>query len=279
MNAVEVLRRAKEEIRRISEPYEETAAMFSGGRDSLVVAHLAREADIGAYLLHLDTTISAPETQEFVQETAEHLGMRLDYARNPYGTFREAVLRWGFPTPGRRWCFWRLKLTAIREYVKEHPGLLLLTGLRRKESSRRNRLADEGTISAYRENKGSAPTFSPIFEWSGPDVRAYIEENLLLTNPVWDILHFSGECLCGAFQRKGELRFIRMASPRAFENLRSIENEFNENRRRKRPVTWQRSGATADGVADESSLDDFLCGSCQFKGVESRAIGLAEAEE
>jgi 3'-phosphoadenosine 5'-phosphosulfate sulfotransferase (PAPS reductase)/FAD synthetase len=256
-------------IERYRRYFDETAVMFSGGRDSLVVADLARRACPDIYLLFIDTTVALPETVAFVHRAADHLGMHLEVVRNPYGTFKDAVLRWGFPTPGRRWCLWYLKISALREFIKDHPSLLLLTGLRADESARRQRLTASGKIAPYVENANGVPTLSPIFYWSAREVRDYIGSRGLPTNDrIWDILHFSGECLCGAFQTKGELRLIRMASPRAFDTLMDIEMSLNDDRRRSRYIAWQRTGATAKGIAQETTLDRFLCGSCQFKGVQ-----------
>jgi len=68
-------------IREAASQFERPALLFSGGKDSIVLAHLARKAfhpaKIPFPLLHIDTGHNFPETLQFRDELAEKAGVQL----------------------------------------------------------------------------------------------------------------------------------------------------------------------------------------------------------
>lgn len=68
-------------IREVFSQFENPAILFSGGKDSIVLTHLARKAFYPARipfpLLHVDTGHNFPETIEFRDNLVEKLGVRL----------------------------------------------------------------------------------------------------------------------------------------------------------------------------------------------------------
>src|SRR5271165_1431964 len=68
-------------IREAVAQFERPALLFSGGKDSTVIAHLAARAfapaPIPFPLLHIDTGHNFPDTLEFRDRLAEQLGIRL----------------------------------------------------------------------------------------------------------------------------------------------------------------------------------------------------------
>ncbi|HLK15554.1 MAG TPA: sulfate adenylyltransferase subunit CysD [Fimbriimonadaceae bacterium] len=68
-------------IREVVAQFERPALLFSGGKDSTVIAHLASKAfapaPIPFPLLHVDTGHNFPETLEFRDRLVERLGIRL----------------------------------------------------------------------------------------------------------------------------------------------------------------------------------------------------------
>lgn len=68
-------------IRETASQFERPALLFSGGKDSIVLAHLARKAfhpaKIPFPLLHIDTGHNFPETLQFRDELAEKAGVQL----------------------------------------------------------------------------------------------------------------------------------------------------------------------------------------------------------
>ena len=72
-------------FREVAGEFERPVILFSGGKDSVVMVHLARKAFAPAplpfSLLHVDTGHNFPEVLEYRDETVERLGVRLVVAR------------------------------------------------------------------------------------------------------------------------------------------------------------------------------------------------------
>ncbi|POH65731.1 MULTISPECIES: sulfate adenylyltransferase subunit CysD [Cryobacterium] len=72
-------------IREVVAEFERPVLLFSGGKDSVVVLHLAAKAfwpgKVPFPLLHVDTGHNFPEVLEFRDETVARLGLRLEVAR------------------------------------------------------------------------------------------------------------------------------------------------------------------------------------------------------
>jgi sulfate adenylyltransferase subunit 2 len=68
-------------IREVAAQFERPALLFSGGKDSIILSHLARKAfwpgRIPFPLLHIDTGHNFPETLDYRDRWAEALGARL----------------------------------------------------------------------------------------------------------------------------------------------------------------------------------------------------------
>ena len=85
LDALEVLEaEAIHVIREVVAEFERPVLLFSGGKDSVVVLHLAAKAffpgRVPFPVLHVDTGHNFPEVIAFRDETAERLGLRLDIA-------------------------------------------------------------------------------------------------------------------------------------------------------------------------------------------------------
>ena len=72
-------------IREVVAEFERPVLLFSGGKDSVLVLHLATKAfapgRVPFPVLHVDTGHNFPEVIAFRDETVERLGIRLDVAR------------------------------------------------------------------------------------------------------------------------------------------------------------------------------------------------------
>src|ERR1700755_405510 len=68
-------------IREVAAQFDRPAILFSGGKDSIVVTHLARKAfwpaEIPMPLIHIDTGHNFPETMYFRDKLVEELGVQL----------------------------------------------------------------------------------------------------------------------------------------------------------------------------------------------------------
>ena len=72
-------------IREVASEFERPVLLFSGGKDSVAVLHLATKAfwpgKVPFSLLHVDTGHNFPEVLTFRDETVEKLGLRLEVAK------------------------------------------------------------------------------------------------------------------------------------------------------------------------------------------------------
>jgi 3'-phosphoadenosine 5'-phosphosulfate sulfotransferase (PAPS reductase)/FAD synthetase len=96
---------------------------------------------------------------------------------------------------------------------------MLVTGVRRNESKRRMGNVKEVQIS------GAQVWVAPIMYFDKKDVMNYMNENKITRNPVVEALHMSGECLCGAYARPGELEEIRFFYPEMAKQIEDLQEE------------------------------------------------------
>jgi 3'-phosphoadenosine 5'-phosphosulfate sulfotransferase (PAPS reductase)/FAD synthetase len=122
----------------------------------------------------------------------------------------------------------RLKERALELAMREHKKgwydkVLLITGVRLEESTRRM-----GTVQPINK-KGSQTWVAPIVHFSSSDKNKYISENNLPRNEVVDLLHMSGECLCGAFAKPNELEWLEFCGFKEEVNrIRELEEKAKE---------------------------------------------------
>lgn len=218
--------------------------LFSGGNDSTTLAHLFKE--YASHAAHANTGIGIEQTRQYVRDTCASWNLPLieKHAR-PGETYRDLVLGqcrartgpnkgtvlWpgGFPGPASHFMMYqRLKeraLEQVRNDLVSNPRkqrVIFLAGRRAEESSRRSGLALKESI----ERKGSIVWVSPLTHWTKLDLNAYRRANPdVPRNEVSDLLHMSGECLCGAFAHSGELDEIGDWFPEVAAEIRALETE------------------------------------------------------
>jgi 3'-phosphoadenosine 5'-phosphosulfate sulfotransferase (PAPS reductase)/FAD synthetase len=199
-------------------------ALFSGGHDSLCASHVASLHPNFSGAAHINTTIGIEETRQFVRDTCKSLGWRLDEYYPPV-SYRDIVRKEGFPGPGaHRFMYIRLKERCLNQLIREnkvkrHDRILLVTGVRAQESKRRM-----GHVVPINQ-EGVRVWVAPIINWSSEDKWNYIERYGLKQNPVVNKLCMSGECLCGAFARPGELTEIRESFPDTAAYIEQLQVE------------------------------------------------------
>lgn len=202
-------------------------ALFSGGDDSLTNTLVTSKAERFQAAVHLDTGIGIPETQEFVIKTCRERGWPLKiYRAKDYGQDYDALAKqYGFPGPGAHFrMYTRLKERALDAFVRDHKGhrfqrLILSTGARSAESQRRM-----GHVKPVRRD-GCSVWVNPIHDWQKRDCFDLIETYKVERNPVVELLHMSGECLCGCFAKSDELKEITLWFPKVARHIRALENE------------------------------------------------------
>ena len=236
-----------------------TQALFSGGHDSLCSTHLASRSPRFDGCVHIDTGIGIEQTRAFVRATCERHGWPLREYRPPM-SYEEIVLRWGFPGPaGHSLVYGRLKERCLWQLVRENKTcrrdrVLLVSGIRRQESRRRM-----GYVEPVQAD-GARVWVAPLLNWSHEDKHAYLDAHRLPRNPVVEKLCMSGECLCGAFARKGELDEIAFWYPEAAARIRALEARAAE---AGVPCRWGQPPDTAKRTAPAPTVG--LCWSCGVK--------------
>lgn len=252
--------------------------LFSGGHDSLTATHFVMQRLPGmASVVHIDTGIGIPETQQFVVDTCARYGWPLKIYRATENTkadgtpdpqdYDQIVLENGFPGPGaHRIMYSKLKQRQIRRLVREHKQnradrIMLVSGVRRQESKRRM-----GNVAEI-QREGAQVWVAPLMHFSDTEQHRYMVDNALPRNPVKDRLCMSGECLCGAFAHPGELKEIEFWYPEVGARIRNLE---------KRAATlghrgdWEKSGWGKD---KSESPTGHMCSSCDAR-MENRADGV-----
>jgi sulfate adenylyltransferase subunit 2 len=179
-------------IREVAAELEHPALLFSGGKDSAVMAHLARKAFYPAAIpfpaLHVDTGHNFPEVIEFRDKFLAGLGMRLVVVSMP-----ELIESGRLVEPPGTKTRNRLQGQALVDAVIEHGFDALLGGGRRDEEKARAKervftLRDEfgqwdprnqrpelwSLHNAVVSNGQSLRVF-PLSNWTEADVWQYID--------------------------------------------------------------------------------------------------------
>lgn len=212
--------------------------LFSGGNDSTVLAHLFR--DTATHAAHANTGIGIEQTRDFVRNTCEEWGLPLLERRAPNERdhYRNLVLTHargkkgqalgGFPGPAMHFkMFARLKERALEQVRRElvtsayRQRVVFLAGRRRAESKRRRNVPKM-------ERRGSTVWVSPLVNWTKLDMNTYrLMQGDVPANQVSDLIHMSGECLCGSMASPGERAEVAYWYPGAFEDIAEMEAKLS----------------------------------------------------
>jgi len=250
--------------------------LFSGGNDSTTLAHLfRREAD---YAAHANTTVGIESTRDFVRNACEEWGLPLIERKPPRKSdhYRSLVLDQGFPGPAMHFkMFQRLKERALmqvrRELVSDprKERVVFIAGRRRTESQRR-------AYVPVSERRGSVVWVSPLVNWTKLDLNTYrLMAGDVPRNQASDLIHMSGECLCGAFAAPGEREEIDHWFPTALDEIRELEGALAG--RTDIPVhrkTWGWGANPALKALDRApSKSGLLCSSCDDRFQSALDLG------
>ena len=179
-------------IREVFAQFEKSGILFSGGKDSIVVTHLARKAfwpsKIPFPLVHIDTGHNFPETLKFRDNLAKEIGAELvtplvqdsiDKGRVREETGKDASRNW-------------LQITTLLDAIEEHGFDALMGGARRDEEKARakerffshrddfgqwdpkNQRPELWNIFNGKKNIGEHFRVFPISNWTEMDVWQYI---------------------------------------------------------------------------------------------------------
>lgn len=253
-----ILTRAKQEIRDNGKELVATYGLFSGGNDSTALVWLFRHR-LDA-LVHVNTGIGIKQTTEFARAQAVELGLPF-IEKHPPKPYRELVLKHGFPGPSYHWLMYRmLKERALREVRREQvtngrrQRIMYVTGVRVSESKRR------ATNVLEWERRGSEMWVNPIAHWTKKQLNELRDTKPIPRNEVADLIHMSGECLCGAFAKPNEREEIRVWFPEVIDEIEELEREVASAGQLR--CVWGNGGK----VGEAPSKVGPMCSSCDVHG-------------
>lgn len=189
-----------------------------------------------------DTTIAAQETLNNCQKVAEDVyGLKYIRKAPPYAgleenhnTYFEIVKQHGFPgstKTAHNWMYRWLKdhtvnkiISTVRENKRNRP-IVIVSGARRHESVRRMGTSRDITI------QGNNIWLNICNEWTNSEVNAFATDFNLdrYRSPISKSIGVSGECFCGCFAQKNELKEIKIASPSTYDKIMHIQKWLTEN--------------------------------------------------
>jgi len=179
-------------MREVAAQFEKPVLMFSGGKDSITMAHLAKKAfapgKIPFPLLHVDTGHNFDETIEFRDQLIEDLGVELIV-----GSVQETIDKGNAkeekgPNPSRN----KIQSITLLETLEKHGFDAALGGGRRDEEKARakerffshrdefgqwdpkNQRPELWNIFNGRRNQGEHFRVFPLSNWTEMDVWQYI---------------------------------------------------------------------------------------------------------
>lgn len=224
---------------------------YSGGHDSFSACFVASLHPRFSGAVHINTGIGIEATRDHVRNTCEESGWRLFEYKAVENTnsdgkpdpqiYENLVMEFGFPGPfHHRKMYNRLKERQLERLEREcgacskkkNPRyVMIVTGCRSEESVRR--MANTKEV----DKEGRRIWVAPIHDWTKLDTTELISHIRAKRNPVVDLIHKSGECLCGAFAQPGELEELGMwdITRPAYDRIVEIQNKVMQ----KFPWGWE----------------------------------------
>jgi len=197
----------------------------SGGKDSLVTAHLVKRAGTDFACVFADTGLEFPETVEHVRQVCSELGVPL-HTEHAGDAFWRGLEVFGPPARNYRWCCKVAKLGPLARLLKrQYPGgVLTFVAQRRYESYQR---MGKGAVWENPWIRGQLAA-SPVQNWSALEIWFYILIHGLRPN-IWYSrgLHRVGCFLCPSSDA-GDLEIVREHFPGYARWLRYLESYARE---------------------------------------------------
>jgi 3'-phosphoadenosine 5'-phosphosulfate sulfotransferase (PAPS reductase)/FAD synthetase len=253
-----------------------TCILFSGGNDSTTLVHLFRSR--ATHALHANTRVGVEATRQYVRDTCAAWGLPLIERSAPKAEdhYERMVVERGFPGFASHWLYYaRLKERALDECRgplgvrgSRTQAALWLAGRRRAESDRRGAFGAGGAAVPLNQYDGSVIWGAPLAHWTKLDLNTYrLMHPDAPRNEVSDLLHMSGECLCGCAAKPGELDRIAQWYPEVAAYLRDLEGKVRAAGHPEALCTWGHGLNGAEiakltGRRIREKPAGLLCGDC-----------------
>ena len=205
-------------LREVAAKFQNPVLLFSGGKDSSCVAHLARKAfwpaNMPFLLMHVDTGHNFPETLAFRDAFVSELGARLVVASVQDSIERGRVTEESGPNPSRN----SLQTVTLLDAINEHGFDAAIGGARRDEEKARakerffshrddfgqwdpkNQRPELWHMFNGRMNPGEHFRIFPLSNWTEMDVWQYIQRERIQVPSLYfshqrDVVERSGTLL------------------------------------------------------------------------------------
>lgn len=234
----EHLAKSKEIVDEALSHYQPKAVvcLVSGGNDSLTAYYVAKILQVPiTAIVHIHTGTGVQETTDFVRGWAAT--QSCEYIEKSAGdAYKNYVKRKGFAGRGLRahsYMYHILKASPLRKAVssirlrRRNFHVLMINGIRLDES--KNRMYNFSG-KTYRSDP-AAPNniFVNIIEhWTKDQCREFLVEMEAPKNPVYAMLHRSGECMCGTMQSGEDRKMAEFFFPVWGNWLNRLEEEVKE---------------------------------------------------
>jgi 3'-phosphoadenosine 5'-phosphosulfate sulfotransferase (PAPS reductase)/FAD synthetase len=207
---------------------EGVALLWSGGRCSTALLHMALKIDPEIKVVFVNTGVEYPETVEYVKKLGKEWDINLTILRAER-TFWDLIKMYGLPNSRKPsgWrrrgephtppcCYW-LKKRPVEYFAKENNIEALITGIRAGESTVRAIVFRQKRSQFYFVKSEKIWKYHPIAFWTTKQVGDYIAKNNIPLNPLYSKLDRVGCWPCTAFTRwKDEM------PPDAYQTLKKF---------------------------------------------------------
>lgn len=228
---------------------------FSGGKDSLVVLHLALQVEPNIAVVFFDSGLEFPETHRYLEQLRDQFDLQLHVvpAKPSLLDILQASGGWDHRAPDQAVPNLHQTLIlgpAAEAHAELGPGELW--GVRAEESrgraamyatALRREITAQGSpagpphsqlrsrFGGVVRRKDGTTAFGPIWNWKPEDVWAYIARHQLPVNPVYARLRAIGapesalrlsHVLDGNHLERGRVTWLRRGWPNLYEQLRTV---------------------------------------------------------
>lgn len=199
---------------------------FSGGKDSIVVSRLVRDALQDNSIIHFfgDTTLEFPETYDYVMKRFHNENPRVPVIQSETeNDFFKLCQVFGPPSQHERWCCTIFKTSNLNKEYDNLPGnSLTFLGIRHDESLARKkyqRTQEKSKIS-------SQINAMPIIEWSDYDVWLYIIYKNLTINECYQYGYKRVGCWCCPNNSSWSMMLTEIYHPEKMEKWKNMIYNF-----------------------------------------------------
>ena len=255
---------------------------YSGGKDSGITLDLCAKQYPNQFkgVVFVNTGIATNQTIDFVTSFCKEKKYPLFMLRPEnvkrkkqdglIYSYENLVLKWGFPTvTGHNITMRWLKYFPMRQFITDRIEMgekpCLISGIRKKESQRR--FNNKNSSATAINQDGKLIFVKPLYFKDNNWVMKYFIENNIRRSPVYQTLHISGDCLCGAFAKREEAKLLQMFHPEVFNKIKHIEEKLKKlnNKYSRKYGTWGNTQLESiTQIESQSTLEEFVCNECFF---------------